>query len=132
MRSEGLMDVSEDLRTSDKAGKSNSRTKVVFPEPLVPVTQTTLPSGMWTVTSFRLFRAACESFKPALVSDIRLKGIRDSFNLRDWLRMEYDSARGEGDGVGSNSTDLGSGAGISRLALKYSPVRVPLAVRISE
>ena len=41
-----------------RAGKRISRTSVVLPEPLTPVTQTKRPSGISTVRSLRLWRVA--------------------------------------------------------------------------
>ncbi|GIT05861.1 MAG: hypothetical protein CM1200mP29_12720 [Verrucomicrobiota bacterium] len=41
---------------SSRAGSSPSRMSVVLPEPLTPVTQTNLPSGISTVKSIRLCR----------------------------------------------------------------------------
>ena len=43
---------------SRKAGSSTSRTSVLLPEPLTPVTQTSRPSGISTVKSFKLCRLA--------------------------------------------------------------------------
>src|SRR5436190_8080324 len=43
------------------AGRRHSRIKVLFPEPLTPVTQTSRSSGKWTVRFFKLFALALRS-----------------------------------------------------------------------
>src|SRR2546429_8485379 len=54
------------LRASLNAGNRHSRTRVLLPEPLTPVTRTSRPSGKRTVMSFKLFLRAWRSVSQAL------------------------------------------------------------------
>src|SRR6266849_5967439 len=56
------------LRASLSAGKRHSRTSVLLPEPLTPVTRTSRPRGKRIVMSFKLFLRACRSVSQALTA----------------------------------------------------------------
>src|SRR4051812_33977894 len=56
------------LRASFRAGNRHSRTNVLLPEPLTPVTRTRRPSGNRTVRSFKLFFRAWRRVSQALTA----------------------------------------------------------------
>src|SRR6266550_522246 len=56
------------LRASLSAGNRHSRTSVLLPEPLTPVTSTSRPSGNRIVMSFKLFLCAWRRVSQALTA----------------------------------------------------------------
>ncbi len=63
MRSDAFMSVRSDLRLDARAGQRTSRTRVVLPEPLTPVTHTKRFNGISTDKSLRLFLEAWDRTK---------------------------------------------------------------------
>src|ERR1035437_4247543 len=78
-RSEALTVGESDLSLSANAGRRTSRTRVVLPEPLTPVTHTNRPSGISTLRSWRLCRVAWASFRVGQASRLSCSGKGASF-----------------------------------------------------
>src|SRR5437763_129 len=71
------------LSLACKAGRRHSRTSVLLPEPLTPVTSTNRPSGKLMVRSLRLFFFACRSVsQPEL--DFGVGALDLGFTARRW------------------------------------------------
>jgi hypothetical protein len=67
------------LSLSVNAGNRTSRTSVVLPEPLTPVTHTNLPSGISTLRYLRLCRVAWVSLRVGQASCLSCRGNGASF-----------------------------------------------------
>src|SRR5260370_10120100 len=63
MRSDALLAGNVDLRAAASVGNSNSRIRVLLPEPLTPLIQTNRPRGISTAMALRLCRVARESLR---------------------------------------------------------------------